>query len=596
MSFMKALKIVKRLWNGGLNTAFAEPSELARRRTVATVAFILVPCTIFLVVTHLIVLNTNNHRAAIIFATMLVGLFSLYVQAFKNWPRVASFSLIGALWLAPVVLMIEEGFSSSNWAWLVQVILLANFILSRIASIAFTVVSVIVLVVVWVLTTRGVVGHDIDAAEHAITVAISGSLILVLACFLGYAYRTSQIKSQSRLKRSMSILANEVDTRRTSELKALAGERAKATFLTTVSHELRTPLNGVIGASEMLVVKDLDTETQELVRIIKNSGEILLDVINNVLDLSRLDEGKLDLVNETVNLRIVIESCIDPLQVLSQAKGIELKVRVDDSVSKYYNLDPSRIRQLILNLGGNAIKFTNVGFVEIFVTEEDSVVKLSVKDSGIGIAEEKLQEISDPFAQVDSSVDRRFEGSGLGLSIVDRLVKIMGGEIFVESEPGEGTCFILSLPLEVSSEQVEQGPSEKSLSVTGLNINPATVLVTDDNAINRKVASQLLRKLGHKVIEASDGLEAIFAVQKGNIDIVLMDVQMPNMDGLTATGEIREMRPPLCDTPIIGVTANAFPGAESEILESGMNDYLSKPVRLDQLRYALFKAMRRAGL
>lgn len=591
---MKALKIFKRLWNGGLNTAFADPSELARRRTVAVAAFILVPSSMFLVISHFIVLDTNHHRAAIIFATMLAGLFSLYVQAYKNWQRVASFSIIGALWLAPVSLMIEEGFSSSNWAFLLPPVLLANFILSRIASIGFTVLSVTVLVLVWVLTTRGLVGYDIETAEHATTVAISGSLILVLACFLGYSYRTSQIKSQGRLKRSMSILANEVDTRRTSELKALAGERAKATFLTTVSHELRTPLNGVIGASEMLILKDLDTETQQLVRIIRSSGEILLDVINNVLDFSRLDEGKLDLVNETVNLRIVIESCIDPLQVLSETKGLELKVHIDDCVSKYYSLDPSRIRQLILNLGSNAIKFTNVGVVEIAVTEAESLVKLSVRDTGIGIAEEKLEEIFDPFSQVDSSVDRRFEGSGLGLSIVDRLVKIMGGEIFVESELGEGTCFILSLPLEISPEQPVLGPADKSLSVIGLNISPITVLVTDDNAINRKVASQLLQKLGHMVVEATDGLEAVSAVQKGNIDIVLMDVQMPNMDGLTATGKIREMRRPLCNIPIIGVTANAFPGAESEILESGMNDYLSKPVRLDQLRYALFKAIRGA--
>jgi CheY-like chemotaxis protein len=347
----------------------------------------------------------------------------------------------------------------------------------------------------------------------------------------------------------------------------------------------------VIGASDMLILKGLDADTDGLVRIIKSSGEILLNVINSVLDLTRLDEGKLDLVNERVNLRIVFESCIDPLQVLSQAKGLEHKVYTDDCVSKYYSVDPSLIRQLILNLGGNAIKLINAGFVEIPVTEVDSVVKLSVKDSGIGIAEEKLQQIFDPFSQVDSSVVRQFEGSGLGLSIVDRLVKIMGGEICVESELGEGTCFILSLPLKVSPEQVNTGPAKEVLPIIGLDISPTTVLVADDNAINRKVASQLLLKLGHAVVEAVDGLEAISAVEKGNIDLVLMDVQMPNMDGLTATGEIRKLRSPLCNIPIIGVTANGFPSAESEILESGMNDYLSKPVRLDQLRYALFKSM-----
>lgn len=196
-----------------------DPSELAKRRTAAVAAFILVPSSMLLVMSHFIFLNTNSHRAAIILITMLVGLFSLYVQAYKDWPRVVWFSIIGALWIAPISLMIEEGFSSSNWAWLLPVVLLANFILWRKASIVLAFVSVILLALVWVLTKKGLVGYDIDAAEHAITVAISGSLILVLACFLGYSCRASQIKSQSRLKKSMSILAAEVDTPTTSELK-----------------------------------------------------------------------------------------------------------------------------------------------------------------------------------------------------------------------------------------------------------------------------------------------------------------------------------------------------------------------------------------
>lgn len=588
---MKAFKIFKRLWNGGLNAAFADPSELTRRRTVAIVGFILVPCAVLLVISHFIILNTNNHRAAIIFATMLVGLFSLYVQAYKDWQRVAAYSIIGALWLAPVGLMIQEGFSSSNWAWLLPVILLANFILSRRASIAFTIVSVFVFALVYALTTKGLVGSDIDAAEHAITVAISGSLILVLACLLGYSYRTSQIKSQSRLKRSMGILANEAETRRVAELKALAGERSKATFLTTVSHELRTPLNGVIGASDLLIARDLEDETRGLVNIVKNSGEILLDVINNVLDISRLDEGKLELVNQSVNLGKVIESCIDPLQLLSQTKGLTLAVDIDESVSRNYMLDPSRIRQLVLNICGNAIKFTNQGTVVISVTEEGARVKISIQDTGIGIAEDKIQEIFDPFAQVDSSVDRQFQGSGLGLSIVDRLVRLFGGEISVESEVGVGTCFSMLLPLEHGSVEEEVGTSDSFVSANCFDISPATVLVTDDNIINRKVASQLLKKLGHQVIEATDGLEAITAIQNEEIDIVLMDVQMPNMDGLTATSKIRGMRFPLCEIPVIGVTANALPGTEFEILESGMDNYLAKPVRLDQLKQTLYMTM-----
>lgn len=587
---MIASKILKRLWNGGLNPDTADPTQLTERRTVALVAFVLVPSSLVMVISHFMVLDTNHHRAAVIFATMLVGVFSVIVQAYKNWQRLAAISVIGALWLAPVGLMLEEGFSSTNWAWLLPVILLANFVLSRLASISFTLLSVIVLVAVSQLSMDGAIGDNIDAKEHAITIAISGSLILVLACLLGYSYRSSQIQTQLKLRRSMATLANEVDTRRAAELKARAGERAKATFLTTVSHELRTPLNGVIGASDLLSSKSLDGDVKELVDIIRNSGEILLDVINDVLDISRLDEGKLELVKESVNLRTVIESCIDPLQVMANAKGLELKVDISDSVSRNYLIDPSRIRQLLLNLAGNGIKFTNEGHVAISAIQSDGQVTVAVSDTGIGIAEEKLSEIFSPFTQVDSSVGRQFEGSGLGLSIVERLVKLYHGEIQVESELGKGTCFTLLLPLEEEQQSTDKPLTLSPELKSGMNINPATVLVTDDNLINRKVASLLLQKMGHKVEEAADGLEALLAVEKGGIDIVLMDVQMPNMDGLTATSKIRRLKIPLCEIPIIGVTANAFADAESEILKSGMNDYLAKPVRLDQLRYALFKA------
>lgn len=587
---MAASKILKKLWNGGLNPATADPAQLTERRTVSLVAFVLIPSSLVMVFSHFLVLDSNHHRAAVIFATMLVGIFSLFVQAYKNWQWLAAVSVIGSLWLAPVGLMVEEGFSSTNWAWLLPVILLANFVLSRMASIVYTLLSVIVLILVSFVSVEGVTGYNIDASEHAITVAISGSLILVLACLLGYSYRTSQIQTQKTLRRSMASLAKEVDTRRTAELKARAGERAKATFLTTVSHELRTPLNGVIGASDLLSSKAIDGEVKELVDIIRNSGEILLDVINDVLDISRLDEGKLELATESVNLKAVVESCIDPLQVMANAKGLELKIDVSDSLAKNYLIDPSRIRQLILNVGGNAVKFTNEGQIEIMATQLGDSVKVSVRDTGIGIEEAKLSEIFSPFTQVDSSVGRQFQGSGLGLSIVERLVNLYDGEIQVESELGKGSCFSMLLPLQQAPKDAEKDSISTTISEGGMDINPATVLVTDDNLINRKVASLLLQKMGHRVEEAADGVEALMAVERGDIDIVLMDVQMPNMDGLTATSKIRDLKLPLCETPIIGVTANAFADAESEILKSGMNDYLSKPVRLDQLRYALFKA------
>ncbi|MFK7863323.1 MAG: ATP-binding protein [Pseudohongiellaceae bacterium] len=585
---MAMVKIIKRLWNGGLNPAIADPIRLAERRTLALVSFILVPSSLLLVVSHFIVLDTNHHRAAIISATMFAGVFSVVVQAYKNWQRVASITLIAALWIAPVSLMLEEGFSSTNWAWTLPVILLANFILSRLASILFTLFSVAVLIVVYRWSMVGIIGYDISAEEHAITVAIAGSLILVLACLLGYFYRSSQIKSQQKLKNSMTILAGEVDTRRTAELKALAGERAKATFLTTMSHELRTPLNGVLGASDLLANQNVTDDVQELVKIINESGNKLLCVINDVLDISKLDEGKLDLKKEPTNLKLLVESLAATLKNQSVKKGLDFQLEIADSVSKDYMIDPARIKQLLLNLAGNAIKFTHEGKVAVTIDEFDGRVRMSVSDTGIGIEQDKLEEIFHPFAQIDSSLERQYEGGGLGLSIVDRLVKLLGGEIDVESEANSGSCFTVYIPLKEAPVAALVHSPIDSLTENNEDIDPANILVTDDNPVNREVASHLLRKLGHTVEEAGDGLEAVTIVERGGIDVVLMDVQMPNMDGLAATDKIRLLGSPSRDVPIIGLTANEFEDPESQMQESGMDYFLTKPVSLEQLRKALF--------
>lgn len=579
-----------KLWNGGLDPVKADPKLLGERRTLSAVALVLIPSSLFLIAAHFIVFDSNYHRAFVIFGALIIGVFSLYAQAYKGWVKLAGLCLIAALWLAPVSLMLEEGFSSSNWAWLLPVILLANFILSRRASIIFTFISVVTLIVIAVMTLQGQVGYGIDAREHAITVSIAGSLIFVLACGLGYFYRTNQLTAEQQLRNNMQRLAVEVDVRRHAELKALAGERAKATFLTTVSHELRTPLNGVIGASDLLMAKELSSDARELVGIIKTSGEMLLDVINNVLDLSRLDEGKLNLVNAPIDLHQAIQSCCDPLSVLAGQKGLELSVAIDASVPHFVNTDAARIRQLLMNICGNAIKFTEAGVVGIHVHYADKLVVISVKDTGLGIPEVSLEEIFQPFAQLETRADRRFGGSGLGLSIVKRLVQLIGGSIEVQSEIGVGTEFTLFLPMEPVTELEFQTSKNIACQPSLLDNFPAygaTVLVTDDNAVNRKVASQLLSKLGHHVLEAQNGSEAIESIKRGNIDLVLMDVQMPIMDGISATKKIRKMKGMLGQTPIIGLTANAMAGDEIEMRSAGMNGYLAKPVRLEQLKQAL---------
>jgi len=267
------MSVLKRLWNGGLDSAGADPRKLAERRIISVGSFALIPSALILIVSNIFILGGNYTRVIVISMVMVVAILGLYLQAYRGWQRFAAISFISALWAAPVALMFDEGFSSSNWAWLLPVILLANFILSRRAAIVFTVLSVLVLIAFAVLTLQGQLGQPIDTNEHAITVAISGSIIFTLACMLGYYYRTSQMKSEEVLLDNMRTLQEEVEIRREAEEKALTAERAKTTFLTTVSHELRTPLNGVIGASQLLAGRKLGEEEGELVDIINSSAE-----------------------------------------------------------------------------------------------------------------------------------------------------------------------------------------------------------------------------------------------------------------------------------------------------------------------------------
>lgn len=579
---------ISTLWNGGLDPASAAPNRLGERRMISAIVFTLVPCSLILVVGNILITGDMT-RVAVISVVMACAIVSLYLQAYTNRQRLAALSVLFALWFSPLLLMLNEGFSSTNWAWLLPVILLANYIMSRLASIVFTSMSVLVLIGIAALTSNGTVGQDIPTQLHASTIAVAGSLIFILACVLGYAYRTSQLKSEQQLQQSMEVLREEVEIRRTAELKALAGERAKATFLATVSHELRTPLNGVIGASQLLANRKLDTEEQELVKIVSSSANFLLEVINNVLDLSQLDEGKLELKVNPVNLRNTVETCLAPLRLMSEAKYLYLNAKLSDDIPAWVLTDGTRVQQLLINLVGNAIKFTNRGGINVSLSKCNDGIQLVIQDTGVGIPEEKQQAIFDPFVQADSSVGRKFGGSGLGLTVVQRLVKLMNGKINLRSEEGSGTTFKLWLPLQECAAPVRVTPHEINAdkATPGEAAHPVTVLVTDDNLVNRKVANKLLQKLGCEVIEAADGQEALDSVSSGKIDLVLMDVQMPNMDGLTATTRIREMKSPLCETPIIGLSANAMPADQQEMLNAGMDSYLAKPVHLDQLKTAL---------
>jgi len=570
------------LWNGGLDPQVADRVHLRQRRTVASMSFVLIPVGLLMVFTNIILFGSFNENLHIL-GMLFLGTITLLLQAYKGWEKVAALNLVILFWLAPTSIIIQVGLNGTNWVWMLPTVLIANLVADRKTAIFFTVIGIATLVLFSFLTITGVMEHSADIPSHASAVSITGSLIVVLICGAGYTFRTNQINTETILTANVRRLDKEVKVRREAEQAALAGRRAKSDFLTIVSHELRTPLNGVIGAGELLSKTKLNPEQQELIDVVSSSGEVLLDLINNVLDLSRLEAGSIQLENKVTNLESVIKSAVAPLILSGREKNVTVGYTIAKDVPSHVLVDETRLRQIMLNLCGNALKFTHKGTVQIAASTLDGEIKIDVTDTGIGIATDAQDKLFRPFTQAESSTARRFGGSGLGLNIVAELVQLFDGKISLQSEVGVGSTFTVVLPLAACNPPTPQKAAILTSPSDNCN-NAITVLLTDDNKVNRKVARKMLLQLGYRVAEATDGLEALEAVKSQSIDVVLMDVLMPNMDGITATVRLKEMDPPYCNIPIIGLTANAMPSDRTDMLAAGMVDALAKPVRLDQLQ------------
>ncbi len=371
-----------------------------------------------------------------------------------------------------------------------------------------------------------------------------------------------------------------------------AATKAKSEFLACMSHEIRTPMNGILGMTHLALLANPEDKQKDFLQRIDISAKTLLGVINDILDFSKIEAEKLDINNTTFRISGILASIRDMLQERCDAKGLKLNFAVDEKVPDVIYSDPLRFSQICINLCSNAIKFTASGEVDLNITlvekqNNDLILRVDVKDTGIGIALKDQDKIFDSFAQADGSTTRTYGGTGLGLSISKSLVLLLGGKIWLKSVPQEGSTF--SFTIRATEGLVKNLEEEKRTPNTLQKLPKLKILLVEDNEINQEIALEMLKNMGVQITLANNGKEGLQMFEKETFDLILMDIQMPVMDGLTATKNIRQSTSPLAQSiPIIAMTAHAMSGDKEKSLNAGMNDHITKPIDFNELHQILY--------
>jgi signal transduction histidine kinase/CheY-like chemotaxis protein len=417
--------------------------------------------------------------------------------------------------------------------------------------------------------------------------AVYTLVILVAGRSIASSYATS-IRLRFRNEQLVGRLRRQTVLLEQSASRAEVANRAKSDFLATVSHEIRTPVNAVLGGIEILSSTPLDERQTQCVRVIDHAGQSLMSLLDDILDISRIEAGRLTLEVVAFDLPERLRQTIEIMTARAAEKGLAITLDIDPAVPRRVWGDPVRLRQILLNLLGNAVKFTERGGVTVAVRplpdgDGPGHIRLTVSDTGIGIAPEHQVVIFNAFSQADGSISRQYGGAGLGLAIVQHLVKAMGGEVRVESDRGSGSRFHIDLPLQVAP----AGSVESAARPRPVWHRRPRLLLVEDEPVNRFIATQLLERHGFEVLAAGSGMEALEMLSQTPVDAVLMDLSMAGMDGFETANHIRALPAPTCAVPILALTANVLPETIQRCREVGMQGFMSKPIRLDVMLHSL---------
>lgn len=381
-----------------------------------------------------------------------------------------------------------------------------------------------------------------------------------------------------------------------AKLKAEKLVKLKQGFLANMSHEIRTPMNAIIGFTDIVLGNELKPEVRDKIERIKQSGENLLVIINDILDFTKIEKGKLGVENISFSLEKVIDNVKAQLENIAKAKKVRLVVNRDSEVPENIKGDPVRLSQILMNLMDNAIKFTENGFVElrvkiVSIQNGDTIIQFEIEDTGIGIPTSKQESIFDSFTQASSTTTRKFGGSGLGLSICKQLVHLLGGEIWLNSQENVGSTFFFT----ISTESVQEELDNPTTNIEEFNISGTKVLLVEDNVMNRELAIHFLKEWGVEYDTANNGDLGVSKVKHNNYDLILMDLSMPVMDGYQAANKIRLLEDDKARIPILAMTANAFKNDIDKCFEVGMNDHISKPFKSEELKIKIYQLVNKVA-